>query len=75
MSWKTIRRPDAFDVALHGLMIAFGVGLIYFLQLHTMQGQLNVMQEDERPWVGIKVIGPIVPPQTWQAVLCVGRHG
>jgi hypothetical protein len=51
----SMRKPDAFDVALYGLIIAFIGGGIYFLQLRVMQNQLEAMNAQlglERPWVG-----------------------
>jgi len=36
MPSKEIRKPDAFDIALWGLVLAFAVGIVYFLQLRSM---------------------------------------
>ena len=42
---KWFPKPDPFDVALWGLLVAFGVGCIYYLQLRSMQKQQTSMQD------------------------------
>jgi hypothetical protein len=52
MKWRTTRKPDPFDVALYGLIVAAAVAVIYLLQLRVMDGQLDEMRQDQRAWVG-----------------------
>ena len=55
MPSRIIRKPDPFDVALYGLLVAVGVAVIYYLQLRSMQGSIDLsrktMQLDQRPWL------------------------
>lgn len=53
-----IRKPDPFDVANYGLLVAFAAALIYYLQLDTMRRQLSLMEADMRPYVGLDKIVP-----------------
>jgi len=52
-TWRN--KPDPFDVAIHGLIVAFAAALIYFLQLRSMQQSLNLTREaferDSRAYV------------------------
>ena len=45
MKMKTIRKPDPFDVALYGLIVAAIVALIYFFQLRTMLESNRISRE------------------------------
>lgn len=55
---KSIRKPDPFDVALWGLVIAVGVGVIYYFQLLAMRDsitqQVHTIRVDQRAWVGLR---------------------
>jgi hypothetical protein len=52
---KDIDKPDPFDVALYGLVIAVIVGMIYYLQLRSIQDSVELgrktMQIDQRAWL------------------------
>jgi hypothetical protein len=47
-------KPPDSALALWGVLLGAALAFIYFMQLHAMQGQLDVMKLQQRPWVGIK---------------------
>jgi hypothetical protein len=80
MNARSFRKPDAFDLALYGLILAAIAGVIYYLQLKTMQSQLDLaerqMRQDQRPWVTITSRhGPIEEDGGLQDVLTLNDTG
>jgi hypothetical protein len=45
MNWKLFQKPDPFDVAVYGLVIAFLVAVVYFLQLRAMLNSNDINRE------------------------------
>lgn len=50
-----MKKPDPFDVALLGVILAFAVGVVYFFQLLSMRDSVEhsrkSMQIDQRAWL------------------------
>lgn len=67
MKRKTFIKPDPFELALWGLVVAAVVGLIYFLQLRAMQRQnvisLKALESQERAWVSFSA--NLTPVYIW----------
>ena len=56
---EVVVRSSVTDWCIAAFTLALVVTSAY--QNSSMQGQLNVMKDDQRPWVGIKDIGPGSP--------------
>ncbi len=56
-------KPPDSTHAIWGVVLGILLAAIYGMQLYTMQGQLAVMRDDQRPWVGVRSIGQIDVPK------------
>ena len=45
MNWNKVAKPDPFDVAVWGLLVAFAVAVVYFFQLRAMQESNKINRE------------------------------
>jgi hypothetical protein len=71
-------KPPDSTAAIWGVFLGILLAAIYGMQLHVMQRQLNAMQDDQRPWVGVKGVGQVGVPQPdiqYSIALDVGNFG